>query len=111
MARPVAAELSEAGWRLERVLCDNGREFHSLRFRGCLQRLVVSLISSRTYWLGEHVRSSRKRSGSRAPAQTTAFRGLRERAGRQPRRSDLVHSRHLGSAIETLATTREQKCR
>jgi transposase InsO family protein len=33
LARRVAAELKRAGWRLERVLCDNGNEFRSGRFR------------------------------------------------------------------------------
>lgn len=33
LARRVAADLARAGWRLERVLSDNGSEFTSLRFR------------------------------------------------------------------------------
>jgi len=32
LARRVAADLGKAGWRLERVLCDNGNEFRSHRF-------------------------------------------------------------------------------
>jgi transposase InsO family protein len=39
LARRVAAELAEAGWRLERVLCDNGQEFRALRFKQKLERL------------------------------------------------------------------------
>jgi transposase InsO family protein len=39
LARRVAAELAEAGWRLERVLCDNGQEFRALRFKRKLERL------------------------------------------------------------------------
>jgi transposase InsO family protein len=38
LARRVAGELSEAGWRLERVLCDNGQEFRAIRFRQTLER-------------------------------------------------------------------------
>ncbi len=32
LARRVASDLSRAGWRLDRVLCDNGNEFRSHRF-------------------------------------------------------------------------------
>ena len=32
LARRVAKELRDAGWRLERVLCDNGQEFRSVDF-------------------------------------------------------------------------------
>ncbi len=39
LARRVAGELSAAGWRLERVLCDNGQEFRSLAFAETLERL------------------------------------------------------------------------
>lgn len=39
LARRVARELSAAGWRLERVLCDNGQEFRAIRFRETLERL------------------------------------------------------------------------
>ena len=38
-ARRVAADLSQAGWRLERVLCDNGGEFLSRTFGEQLERL------------------------------------------------------------------------
>jgi transposase InsO family protein len=39
LARRVAAELKAAGWRLERVLCDNGQEFRSAAFASTLERL------------------------------------------------------------------------
>jgi hypothetical protein len=40
-ARRVCAELAQAGWRLERVLSDNGGEFRSHDFRTTLERLGV----------------------------------------------------------------------
>ncbi|TMC67458.1 MAG: transposase family protein [Chloroflexi bacterium] len=39
LARRVAAELRAAGWRLERVLTDNGGEFRSHDFRNTLDQL------------------------------------------------------------------------
>jgi transposase InsO family protein len=39
LARCVARELKQAGWRLERVLCDNGNEFRGERFRQTAERL------------------------------------------------------------------------
>ncbi len=39
LAGRVARELSAAGWRLERVLCDNGQEFKSERLAETLARL------------------------------------------------------------------------
>jgi len=39
LARRVARELKKLGWRLERVLCDNGNEFRSERFRETIERL------------------------------------------------------------------------
>ena len=39
LARRVARDLKDAGWRLERVLSDNGNEFRSLRFGHTLDRL------------------------------------------------------------------------
>jgi transposase InsO family protein len=39
LARRVAGELQAAGWRLERVLTDNGGEFRSTDFRDTLDRL------------------------------------------------------------------------
>jgi transposase InsO family protein len=41
LARQVAAELAAAGWRLERVLSDNGGEFRSTDFRSTLDQLGV----------------------------------------------------------------------
>ena len=39
LARRVAGDLQAAGWRLERVLCDNGGEFRSRAFGEQLERL------------------------------------------------------------------------
>ena len=41
LARRVCADLAAAGWRLERVLSDNGGEFRSSDFRDTLSRLGV----------------------------------------------------------------------
>jgi len=41
LARRVAAELKAAGWRLERVLSDNGNEFRSRAFTDTLSQLEV----------------------------------------------------------------------
>ena len=41
LARRVARELSEAGWRLERVISDNGGELRSRAFTAALERLGV----------------------------------------------------------------------
>jgi transposase InsO family protein len=40
-AHRVAKELQAAGWRLERMLSDNGHEFRGLEFGGLLERLQV----------------------------------------------------------------------
>jgi transposase InsO family protein len=39
LARRVARELKAAGWRLERVLCDNGNEFKGPLFHATVERL------------------------------------------------------------------------
>jgi transposase InsO family protein len=39
LARSVARELKAAGWRLERVLCDNGNEFKGPLFHATIERL------------------------------------------------------------------------
>jgi transposase InsO family protein len=39
LARRVARELKAAGWRLERVLCDNGNEFRGPLFHATVERL------------------------------------------------------------------------
>lgn len=39
LARRVARELKAAGWRLERVLADNGNEFRGERFHATIERL------------------------------------------------------------------------
>ena len=41
LARRVAADLQQAGWRLERVLTDNGNEFRGRTFKRTLTRLGV----------------------------------------------------------------------
>jgi transposase InsO family protein len=41
LARRVAAELQAAGWRLERVLTDNGGEYRSASFRSTLEGLAA----------------------------------------------------------------------
>jgi transposase InsO family protein len=41
LARRVCADLAAAGWKLERVLTDNGGEFRSHEFRSTLERLGV----------------------------------------------------------------------
>jgi transposase InsO family protein len=39
LARRVAGELKHAGWRLERVLCDNGNEFKGQPFQQTIEKL------------------------------------------------------------------------
>jgi transposase InsO family protein len=39
LARRVASDLKAAGWRLERVLTDNGNEFRGIRFAQTIERL------------------------------------------------------------------------
>ena len=46
LARRVAADLAAAGWRLERVLSDNGREFRAQPFRSTLAQLGARHTSS-----------------------------------------------------------------
>jgi transposase InsO family protein len=41
LARRVASELKAAGWRLERVLSDNGNEFRGIEFPATLRTLRV----------------------------------------------------------------------
>ena len=41
LARRVATDLKDAGWRLERVLSDNGNEFRGLAFRELLERRAI----------------------------------------------------------------------
>jgi transposase InsO family protein len=43
LARRVARELKAAGWRLERVLADNGSEFKGERFHKTVERLGASV--------------------------------------------------------------------
>jgi transposase InsO family protein len=59
LARRVARELKEAGWRLERVLCDNGNEFRGERFRG-----TVAALGARV----THIRSGRPQTNGHVEA-------------------------------------------
>ncbi len=43
LARRVARELKAAGWRLERVLADNGNEFRGERFHTTIERLEAKI--------------------------------------------------------------------
>jgi len=43
LARRVARDLKRAGWRLERVLCDNGNEFRSETFKTTVASLGARL--------------------------------------------------------------------
>jgi transposase InsO family protein len=72
LARRGARELSEHGWRLERVLTDNGNEFRGETFKRALVRLGV-----------EH---SRIRAGRRSQTATSSARTARSSrsAGGQP---------------------------
>ena len=59
LARRVAAELKRAGWRLERVLCDNGNEFRSERFRCAIARLDARIT---------HIKSGRPQTNGHVEA-------------------------------------------
>jgi transposase InsO family protein len=59
LARRVAADLKRAGWRLERVLCDNGNEFRSEAFRGSVARLGAKVT---------HIRSGRPQTNGNVEA-------------------------------------------
>jgi transposase InsO family protein len=59
LARRVAAELKRAGWRLERVLCDNGNEFRSERFRAATARLGARIT---------HIKSGRPQTNGHVEA-------------------------------------------
>jgi transposase len=48
LARRVAAELKRAGWRLERVLCDNGNEFRGETFPQTIAALGAGLTRIRS---------------------------------------------------------------
>src|SRR5439155_15463010 len=47
LAQRVARELADAGWRLERVLSDNGNEFRAQRFNDAIIALGASQTRSR----------------------------------------------------------------
>jgi transposase InsO family protein len=59
LARRVAADLKRAGWRRERVLCDNGNEFRSEAFRGSVARLGAKVT---------HIRSGRPQTNGNVEA-------------------------------------------
>jgi transposase InsO family protein len=59
LARRVAGELERAGWRLERVLCDNGSEFRGRAF----QRTLAALGARVT-----HIRSGRPQTNGHVEA-------------------------------------------
>ncbi|CAN5323599.1 IS481-like element IS1649 family transposase [soil metagenome] len=59
LARRVARDLKRAGWRLERVLCDNGNEFRSEAFTGAVGSLGARLT---------HIRSGRPQTNGNVEA-------------------------------------------
>jgi transposase InsO family protein len=59
LARRVAGDLRRAGWRLERVLCDNGNEFRSERFRSTIAALRARVT---------HIRSGRPQTNGHVEA-------------------------------------------
>jgi transposase InsO family protein len=59
LARRVARDLKRAGWRLERVLCDNGNEFRAPRFHVALERLGAEVT---------HIRSGRPQTNGNVEA-------------------------------------------
>ncbi|MEX2547481.1 MAG: helix-turn-helix domain-containing protein [Chloroflexota bacterium] len=59
LARRVARDLKRAGWRLERVLCDNGNEFRSEAFKAAVASLHASLT---------HIRSGRPQTNGNVEA-------------------------------------------
>jgi hypothetical protein len=67
LARTVAADLAERGWKLERVMSDNAQEFRSAVFRATITKLGAR---------HRFIRAGRKRtaawSGSSRPSWTNA---------------------------------------
>jgi transposase InsO family protein len=59
LARQVARELKQAGWRLERVLCDNGNEFRGEPFRDTVAALHARIT---------HIRSGRPQTNGHVEA-------------------------------------------
>jgi transposase InsO family protein len=59
LARRVARELKHAGWRLKRVLCDNGNEFRAERFA----HTIAELGATRT-----HIRAGRPQTNGHVEA-------------------------------------------
>jgi transposase InsO family protein len=59
LARRVARDLKRAGWRLERVLCDNGNEFRGELFQQTISRLGARIT---------HIRSGRPQTNGHVEA-------------------------------------------
>jgi transposase len=59
LARRVARELKQAGWRLERVLCDNGNEFRGEAFKQTIENLGARLT---------HIKSGRPQTNGHVEA-------------------------------------------
>jgi transposase len=59
LARRVARDLKRAGWRLERILCDNGNEFRSASFKDTIASLGARLT---------HIRSGRPQTNGHVEA-------------------------------------------
>lgn len=59
LARRVARDLKRAGWRLERVLCDNGNEFRAAPFKAAIASLGASVT---------HIRSGRPQTNGNVEA-------------------------------------------
>ena len=59
LARRVARELKQAGWRLERVLCDNGNEFRGQPFRQTISSLLARIT---------HIKSGRPQTNGHVEA-------------------------------------------
>jgi transposase InsO family protein len=59
LARRVAAELKQAGWRLERVLCDNGNEYRGEPFQQTIAKLKARLT---------HIKSGRPQTNGHVEA-------------------------------------------
>lgn len=59
LARRVASDLERAGWRLERVLCDNGNEFRSQPFHVAVERIGAKVT---------HIRSGRPQTNGNVEA-------------------------------------------
>ena len=83
LARRVAADLTVHGWRLERVLSDNGSEFRSAEFGAALSRVGAR----QTFiWAGRAATQRRRRARPADPARGVPAAGLRSEPGAQAHR-------------------------